>query len=540
MSLTLSLIRWPVALCLMALCWPITAQAADRRLVAVLEFANQAELHEREIAYVTDLVRESSLRLPRAKYRIMTRENILEMLPPGVDLASCEGSCEVETGRNLGADYVITGSVVRFGGQLRISMKLYATRSAELLGQQSGAAESVKALEPVTRSATLKLLAPLKPVQEQAASNGGFGVDLPSLREVSLPEELGALSDQLPSTVNLAELNVEVLERVQAARRAEKDNKINVQQRARNWTMVASHPQASAQIRELAESRAEYWRESSQKLRARCQQIAQVVNRRAEDEKKLTRLLKLDDEVIPRDQKDALKQEFDRAYIPWGAAIQEYKTSCVAVVGKIDPKQDPDGDLIPTSKDRCPDEAEDGEWPNPEDGCPGDVASAPGWFGSWEDFGVEYYGAIGTLDGPQGDYLSIAFMTFKFNWSWFSYSVSLPASLMVSLDSEDDAESLGINMGGMSISMRPLSWPRRDHNWFSLLNPEIGAHFWAPGDFNEDTPSMMGGLFLRETMYLGAFTLGAEYRGGGLFQLGPEFDNYIGLTIGLSITTAAR
>ena len=41
----------------------------------------------------------------------MTRDSILELLPPDTQLSECLGACAVDTGRRLGAHYVLTGQV---------------------------------------------------------------------------------------------------------------------------------------------------------------------------------------------------------------------------------------------------------------------------------------------------------------------------------------------------------------------------------------------------------------------------------------------
>ena len=64
----------------------------------------------------------------------MTRENIIAMLPPGKALEDCEGSCLVETGKNISADYVAQARVGKFGSQYTITMELYETAANNLVG----------------------------------------------------------------------------------------------------------------------------------------------------------------------------------------------------------------------------------------------------------------------------------------------------------------------------------------------------------------------------------------------------------------------
>ncbi len=148
---------------LLPLLLPLAAASAPetRKKIAVIELQNPANLSDQEVSYITDLARGAALRLPSAEYFVMTRENVLEQLPPGVDLAACVGECEVETGRNVGADYVMSGEVIRFGESLRVSMKLHDTRDGALLGTERASGARVDVLEePVVQAAT-RLFAPL-------------------------------------------------------------------------------------------------------------------------------------------------------------------------------------------------------------------------------------------------------------------------------------------------------------------------------------------------------------------------------------------
>jgi TolB-like protein len=119
-----------------------------KKRIAVLDFRNPAGLKNQEIDYLTDLIRGVARdALPRHQYILMTKENIQDMLPPGKNLAECEGECEVETGRAIGADYLVTGEVLSFGGQLRLSMKLYDVTTGDLLSSKRAKATKVLELE---------------------------------------------------------------------------------------------------------------------------------------------------------------------------------------------------------------------------------------------------------------------------------------------------------------------------------------------------------------------------------------------------------
>ena len=98
--------------------------------------------------YLTNVLREQAVKVLPAthNYVIMTRENINAMLPPGKAVEDCEGSCVVETGRNISADYVCQPYVSRFGSMLTFSAELYETLSNKLIASFNGRGATVEEL----------------------------------------------------------------------------------------------------------------------------------------------------------------------------------------------------------------------------------------------------------------------------------------------------------------------------------------------------------------------------------------------------------
>jgi len=108
------------------------AHAAER--LAVLELSSKS-LNKDEVGLLTDTVRGAVVAKLGSNVKVMTRENMEVMLSDmGLD-ASCvsEGACEVDTARNLGVDYVVSGSIVGLGGLLVASLKLHETREGTLI-----------------------------------------------------------------------------------------------------------------------------------------------------------------------------------------------------------------------------------------------------------------------------------------------------------------------------------------------------------------------------------------------------------------------
>ncbi|MCB9526880.1 MAG: tetratricopeptide repeat protein [Myxococcales bacterium] len=142
---------------LLALLALLLTGAAPPRL-AVLELTDRAGLRPAEADYLTDLVRAIAGRRPGLL--VLTRENIVELLPPGADLAACEADCEVEIGRRLGADFVVSGEIVDFGGELRVLLRLHATRTGALLAGERAGALRLADLEAPLEAAAARLLDP--------------------------------------------------------------------------------------------------------------------------------------------------------------------------------------------------------------------------------------------------------------------------------------------------------------------------------------------------------------------------------------------
>ena len=128
-------------LLLVLLCWVPAGWAGPDLRVAVLEFRNLADLSERQRDYLVDVVVRGTVRkmLPPDRYLLMNKENMITLLADqGIHLEEvCEGACEVEVGRKIGAHYIVTGSIWRMGKPLEVTVKLHDTRSGNLLAQET-------------------------------------------------------------------------------------------------------------------------------------------------------------------------------------------------------------------------------------------------------------------------------------------------------------------------------------------------------------------------------------------------------------------
>jgi hypothetical protein len=160
-----------VILLVLAGSWIPIAHAGAVKL-AVLELRDDAGLSVAEMAYLTDRVRgDASQALPSGAFLVMTRESIQELLPPGVKLVDCLSSeCEVAVGRRIGADYIVTGEILKFGAELRMNLKAHHCASGAFLGSETVGGASLADLENGVSAASGRLFAR---VRADAGANDG-------------------------------------------------------------------------------------------------------------------------------------------------------------------------------------------------------------------------------------------------------------------------------------------------------------------------------------------------------------------------------
>lgn len=147
--------------------------------VAVLELKNRLpqEITRDEISFLTNEARAVVSALPKSHFIVMTRESLQMLIAPGKRLEDCVGTCEVETGRMIGAQWIITGEVVRFGTSLRVSLKLHDTRTGQLISGGSLKGKTVEDLEQPIKEETLRLAREISPYFAQRLREVG-GDDL--------------------------------------------------------------------------------------------------------------------------------------------------------------------------------------------------------------------------------------------------------------------------------------------------------------------------------------------------------------------------
>jgi TolB-like protein len=117
------------------------AQRGNKRL-AVLEFQGK-NLDQDVLMTFSDTVRGGALQgLEGRGVVVMTRENMLVLLRDMGKKECGEGECEVETARNIGADYVVSGKVVRVEQSYFVTLKMHETQGGSLIGTDTVEATS--------------------------------------------------------------------------------------------------------------------------------------------------------------------------------------------------------------------------------------------------------------------------------------------------------------------------------------------------------------------------------------------------------------
>ena len=137
----------------------VSGQAYAEERLAILEFRNIDNAMSRsEVGYIAEIFRDLGAKIARRGLSVMTKENILQLLPPGKSLEQCQGECEVETGRNIGADYVLSGEDRKLSEGLgyRLTAKIHQTRNGSLLSSEIYEGITFNQLESDIRSSTTK------------------------------------------------------------------------------------------------------------------------------------------------------------------------------------------------------------------------------------------------------------------------------------------------------------------------------------------------------------------------------------------------
>jgi formylglycine-generating enzyme required for sulfatase activity len=170
---SMTALRWMALL----LAWLVVAPA-HAQLLAVLDKSRpeDAGLSRAKLDALTQAVRgEATRRLP-AGFTILSEENTLVILRDmGVDLSRCQGECEVETGRKLGADWVLSQQLTRFGTVWNLQLNLFETATGALRGSERAQVEQEGHLVAVAEEKAGLLCVKVAPSPSAAGMAGRLG-----------------------------------------------------------------------------------------------------------------------------------------------------------------------------------------------------------------------------------------------------------------------------------------------------------------------------------------------------------------------------
>jgi len=128
------------------------AAHAQIKYVAVVETEVDAQsgaaakLNKAEIREITTVLRnEARNNLASNKYKIMTSETVIAQ--GGAVLEECaEENCVIALGNKIGADYIVRGSVSKFGSKLTLSVVIYETEDGMLVASARVSSEKAEEL----------------------------------------------------------------------------------------------------------------------------------------------------------------------------------------------------------------------------------------------------------------------------------------------------------------------------------------------------------------------------------------------------------
>jgi len=145
--------------------------------VAVLELLHNESVMEHirieESRHLTDeLRRQAVMILPKSEYSVMTRDNIISLIPPDEKEAECLAqSCAIEIGRAIGAEYITQGSIGMFADKFTISVELYETMRGKLLSSIVFESENIVGLLNAIRSEAKPMFQSILDLRPAIASN---------------------------------------------------------------------------------------------------------------------------------------------------------------------------------------------------------------------------------------------------------------------------------------------------------------------------------------------------------------------------------
>ena len=153
----------------------LTPKASATERLAVLEIG-ESNIPPQVLISIMDRVRAGILKaVDGSEILIMTRENMNVLLQDqGIDASCVEGQCEVEIGRNIGATFVVSGSILEIPGEaIVLTLKMHGTKEGNLIATEIQESKTVKGLLDSAQNAGFQIA---RSLGGNGSQNSGAGV----------------------------------------------------------------------------------------------------------------------------------------------------------------------------------------------------------------------------------------------------------------------------------------------------------------------------------------------------------------------------
>jgi len=136
----------------------------------------EAALNKAEVRTITSVLRKEAVKhLSQQKYNIMTSETV--MAQGGAVLEECaDENCVITLGSKIGADYIVRGTVSKFGAKLTVSVDIYETEDGNLVASSDLVkSDKIEELLELTATACANMYKAFEQARDQTARRGAAG-----------------------------------------------------------------------------------------------------------------------------------------------------------------------------------------------------------------------------------------------------------------------------------------------------------------------------------------------------------------------------
>jgi hypothetical protein len=225
-----------------------SALAQEPKRIAILELnVYQTDvLKIEELLLLTDEIRQNANQILGDRFFMMTRENMNALVESPDVLAKCIGECEVQIGRLLQADYILSGNLIKLdGGEMKAILKLHQVKEGRLLGVQDAVGSDLKTLSLQLKDASSILILDLIKTKQK-----GNATPLEKLVAIKAIEDL--------------KLPLPLLKKYDEALKNDEDPKITIESKISTW-LALTHHQEYPKLIEQASKRSEMWQNRYQR-----------------------------------------------------------------------------------------------------------------------------------------------------------------------------------------------------------------------------------------------------------------------------------